>query len=114
MRKFSKILRTEAFKEFEDLNDTITFKLFYFERIDSLMNSLEDRKTLKEKKPNFECSICDYQTPRRSRLHYHMIAHRGLYTFECKLCKYKNNKKINMKDHILKVHKKLPKISNNL
>ena len=106
MRKFSKILRTEAFKEFEDLNDTLRIKLFYSERIDSLMNSLEDRKTLREKKPNFECSICDYQTPRRSRLHYHMIAHRGLYTFECKLCEYKNNKKINMKDHILKVHKK--------
>ena len=118
MRKYSKILRTEALKELEhpldwqfrpmpipeheDLNDTIR----YFEQIDSLMNSLEDRKTLKEKKRYFKCSICDYQTPRRSRLNYHIIAHRGLNTFECKLCEYKNNKKINMKDHILKVHKK--------
>ena len=105
MRKYFKILRTEALKELEDLNDTLLIAC-YFERIDSVMNSLEDRKILKEKKPNFECSICDYQTPRRSRLHYHIIAHRGLHTFECKLCDYKNNKKGNMKDHILKVHKK--------
>ena len=106
MRKFSKILGTAAFKELKDFNDTIRIKLFYFERIDSLMNSLEDRKTLTEKKPNFECSICDYKTPRKSRLNYHIIAHRGLYTFECKLCEYKNNKKINMKEHIIKAHKK--------
>ena len=57
------------------------------------------------KEKNFKCTICSYQTNKRSNLNQHMNTHQPntlppIKTYSCKICAYGTNNGSNLKMHM--------------
>ena len=81
MRKYGHILRTEAIKEVEEINDNeeCSYSKLYKQITDSLIRSMAFEE-------QFSCPDCDMSFSRKTRLSFHFFTvHRKLFAFYMKL-----------------------------
>jgi hypothetical protein len=77
--------------------------------LDEFWSALEKtvKMAAKQNTKNFNCEICDYSTPMKSRLNHHTNqVHLNIKNFECTQCSNKFSRNSYLKKHIIGVHLK--------